>query len=152
MIAVPVKGYEGLYSITEDGCVMRNGRIRVVSVGNAGYSLINLSKNNKCKTLKVHRLVAEAFIPNPDNKPQVNHIDEDKLNNKVSNLEWVTCQENGQHSAKLTSEQVRGMLFDFSYGLTDTAISKIYGVSRSSINLIRNGKTWANVTGIGATA
>ncbi len=62
--------------------------------------LLQLYKNNKPTTCKIHRLVANAFIPNPENKPQVNHIDEDKTNNMVSNLEWVTAKENCNHGTR----------------------------------------------------
>lgn len=62
------------------------------------YRYVQLYKDDKPKSHAVHRLVAEAFIVNPDSKPQVNHKDGDKLNNHVSNLEWVTCQENLQHA------------------------------------------------------
>ena len=56
--------------------------------------MITLSKNDNSKSFRVHRLVAQAFIPNPENKPQVNHIDEDKSNNSLNNLEWVSSYEN----------------------------------------------------------
>ena len=60
----------------------------------SGYSVVNLRKNNKRFSKQIHRLVAEAFIPNPENKPQVNHKDYNRKNNCVNNLEWVTCKEN----------------------------------------------------------
>lgn len=63
-----------------------------------GYTIVGLNKHNKYKLKKVHRLVAEAFIPNPENKSDVNHIDGDKSNNIVSNLEWVTRSENMKHA------------------------------------------------------
>lgn len=62
------------------------------------YLYVKLYVNGKCFNRSIHRLLAEAFIPNPDNKPMVNHIDGNKLNNNVCNLEWVTCSENIQHA------------------------------------------------------
>ena len=67
-------------------------------VGNYERYKIALSKNKKQKQYMIHRLVAQAFIPNPDNKPQINHIDNNALNNNVNNLEWCTSQENITHS------------------------------------------------------
>lgn len=69
-------------------------------IDKTGYVVVNLNKNGKRKVGKVHRLVAEAFIPNVTNKPQVNHIDGDKTNNNVDNLEWCTNRENQIHAVR----------------------------------------------------
>ena len=65
--------------------------------GRDGYMIVNISVNNKCKTYKVHRLVAAAFLENPQNLPQVNHKDENKMNNVVSNLEWCSSKYNNNY-------------------------------------------------------
>ena len=70
-----------------------------------GYLRVYLSKNGKRKHHKVHRLVARAFIPNPDNKPQVNHIDGNKHNNSITNLEWVTDEENKLHRKQILTKE-----------------------------------------------
>lgn len=97
----PVKGYEGLYEVSNAGRIKSvcAGRwkttiIRKLVVDKDGYLTVNLKSNGKYRCLKVHRIVAEAFISNPDKLPQVNHIDENKQNNAVSNLEWCTCKYN----------------------------------------------------------
>lgn len=88
----PVVGYEGLYEVSNWGRVksIKFGRERILKPGtnNRGYLFVNLCKNGKKKNFRVHRLVAEAFIPNPYNLPEVNHKDENKLNNNAENLEW----------------------------------------------------------------
>jgi hypothetical protein len=73
------------------------GGIRKQSIDKDGYKLISIWKNNKQKTYKVHRLIANAFIPNPNNKPEINHINCIKSDNKIENLEWVTKSENCKH-------------------------------------------------------
>ena len=106
-----IKGYEGLYQVSNLGQVrsldkidrwgrFRKSRIIRSRFNNSGYRVINLSKSGTQKTYLVHRLVAESFIPNPENKPEVNHIDEDKLNNAVSNLNWMTNKENCNYGTR----------------------------------------------------
>lgn len=107
-----IKNYEGLYQVSNLGNVRRmkfinniikKNKIYSISKGknNSGYLKVSLYKDNKMKNKLVHRLVAEAFIPNPNNLPQVNHIDGNKLNNNVSNLEWCSQSQNMKHAYKL---------------------------------------------------
>ena len=103
-----VCNYEGLYKIDENGNVfsVRNNKFLNTTVFPNGYEYVHLC-NGKAKTklLRVHRLVAEAFIPNPNDLPQVNHKDGNKLNNNVDNLEWVTASENQKHSVEVLHKQ-----------------------------------------------
>lgn len=91
-----IKGYEGLYAITEDGNVWsyRRNKFLKHTLNNSGYYMIDLYKDKKRKKYLIHRLVCETYIPNPDNLPQVNHKDENKQNNCVSNLEWMSRIDN----------------------------------------------------------
>ena len=108
MLDIP--GYEGLYAITEDGKVWayRQHGFMAQRKNRGGYLYTGLRKNGKRVWYEIHRLVATAYIPNPGNLPQVNHKDEDKTNNHVSNLEWVTCKENqnyGTRNARIAENQ-----------------------------------------------
>ena len=99
-----VKGYEGLYKVSNTGKVKSFQRNREKLLSDKyyenGYLRASLSKNNEKKKVLIHRLVAETFIPNPENKPEVNHIDGNKKNNNASNLEWCTRCENVKHAWK----------------------------------------------------
>ena len=97
-----IKGYEGLYQISNFGRVKsflkRKERILKAGASGDGYLAVFLYGLDKSKLLKVHRLVAMAFIQNKENKPEVNHKDGNLNNNHVDNLEWVTSSENKRHS------------------------------------------------------
>lgn len=89
------------YEVDENGNVYNKKKMLKPQLNNNGYYRVYLSKKGKVKKLYIHRLVAEAFIPNPNKLPQVNHKDGNKKNNKVENLEWCTAKENINHSFKI---------------------------------------------------
>ena len=105
-----ITGYEGLYKISNGGDVFntKSKRKLKLTITDTGYHKVNLRKNGNVKTHLVHRLVALSFISNPKAKPQVNHIDENPLNNNVMNLEWCTPRENCNHGTRI--ERIRDLL------------------------------------------
>ena len=112
-----IEGYKGKYQVSNRGNVKslnyrRTGKERILKPDDNGhgYLHVQLWKDGKVKRYLVHRLVACAFIPNPNNLPQVNHLSEDKTDNSLENLEWVTCSENINHGThnKKVSEKLRG--------------------------------------------
>ena len=114
-----IKGYEGLYQVTNFGNVWslnyyRSGKPKLLKPGKTknGYLLVSLYKNRKRKSFKVHRLVAEHFIPNPDNLPEINHKDENKENNSVDNLEYCTHEDNinyGTRNERISKANTNGI-------------------------------------------
>lgn len=127
MIWKPVKNYEGIYEISENGDVKRiaktnnqygQGHILKHNIIN-GYAHVQLHKSGTVKSMRVHRLVAMSFLDNPNNKPHVNHLDGYKLNNHVSNLEWCTPSENELHKHRVLHKTHR------KYVLTNEQINKI---------------------------
>lgn len=124
-----------------------------------GYMKVVLRINGKSKNVYVHRLVAECFLPNPNGLKEVNHIDGNKRNNDVSNLEWCTGLENKGHAVKngltpkgernhahkLTEEQVNTIRAEYVYGSRDKnqrALARKYNVSQTTIRYILNGRNW----------
>ena len=97
-----VVGYEGLYAVTSCGKVWsyKNKMFLTPGITHKGYLRVNLWKDGGFKTKQVHRLVAEAYIPNPENLPQVNHKDENKENNCLQNLEWCDCKYNNNYGTR----------------------------------------------------
>lgn len=169
-----IKEYEGLYQVSNKGkikrlagkCLTKAGKYRNISENiltcfsnktRYNYLYVNLN-NNGLKQFRLHRLVALHFIPNPDNLPEVNHIDGNKNNNTVENLEWCSNLENIRHSfkigthkirtgeqapnSKLTLEQVieiKERLKNKEYG---RRVAKDYNISEGMISLIKNKKYW----------
>lgn len=108
---VPIKGYNG-YFVGDDGVVYSGKKgtlypLRPLLGGHGGYEKVRLYTGSRrsWKTVFVHRLVAEAFIPNPDNLPIVNHIDENRSNNKAENLEWCTVAYNNVYGSALEKKR-----------------------------------------------
>lgn len=113
-IWLPIKGYESIYEISNFGSMrsipatitLKDGKVRerkgvVLKISKRGrYMSKSLFKDGVYKSYTVHRLVALAFIPNPDSKPHINHIDNNRYNNRADNLEWVTQKENLKHAAE----------------------------------------------------
>lgn len=139
-----IKGFEGLYEISSTGKVRsldkvvlcRAGKTRIIKgkelilTKNCGYLMIVLHKDHKAFSRLVHRMVAEAFIPNPNNYPQVNHKDEDKTNNNVENLEWCSCEYNnnyGSHISNMVATKImKGQLNPEHIGLPIEEQKKIW--------------------------
>jgi hypothetical protein len=116
----PIPGYEGYYEVSNTGkvrsltrtVIMKDGKPRPIKGRelkpkiNNGYPTVNLSKNGTVKTIRIHRLVALTFIPNPDNLPIINHKDENKQNNNVNNLEWCTYEYNNNYGNNAPAKNI----------------------------------------------
>lgn len=154
-----IAGYEGLYQVSNLGRVKSlervgyQGRIvkeRILKFGKngSGYYVVNLCKNANRKTFQIHRLVAKLFIDNKQEKPQINHKDENKTNNVVSNLEWVTAKENINYgsrtnrTSKSKSKRIKVIYQDDTYEFWDSAteFEKSFGIGRGCINNVLGGR------------
>lgn len=170
-----IKGYLRQYQVSNLGNVrsldrycstgFKPGIVRKQQISNSGYSFVTLWKNGKRKNKFVHRLVAETFIPNKNNKKETNHIDGNKLNNTVSNLEWCTGSENMLHAynlgllshytgensyrTKLTDEQVYQIKWIQKYENPPMKfyreLAKELGVSNGVIFKIRHNINWKHI-------
>ena len=138
-----IVGYEGKYAITRDGRIWSYKRKKYLKPFNngRGYYMINLYKNGKKKNFQVHRLVAQAFIPNHDNLPVVNHKDECKTNNCVSNLEWCSIEYNNTYGTRIEriSKPVYCVELDRVFKSQVEAAREL-GLDDSSINHCLKGK------------
>ena len=150
----PVKGYDGIYEVSDKGRVRSlkfcKERILKPIKDPGGYLRVNLCKEGKVKLTLVHRIVAEAFIQNPNNLETVNHKDEVKTNNVVSNLEWMSKRDNnnyGTHNKRVSETQINDpnkskevQMFDKKTGeLLETFPSineaaRVTGIKRASIS------------------
>lgn len=146
-----IEGYEGYYQISSLGKVksLKNNKVRKLIEDRDGYLWVALYKNKKQRIFFVHRLVAKCFIENNINKPQVNHKDENKQNNKVDNLEWVTAKENinyGTRTHKASQKHnkpIRVIYRDGTYEIWESAtiFANEFGLNRDSISdNIRSGR------------
>lgn len=159
-----IEGYEGKYQVSNLGRVrslIGNKKILSPAHIKGNYLLVNLRYS---KGKLIHRLVAEAFVPNPKNKPEVNHIDGNKENNRAENLEWVTPKENTKHAhdiglvchptgqehprSKFTNQQIKQIrnehiANDKKYGAR--ALAKKYGVASSTIDRIIKNQRYRNI-------
>lgn len=154
-----IQGFEN-YLVSSLGNIktVKGNFKKVIYDNKNSYGYVELWKNNKGKKFRIHRLVAETFIPNYANKEQVNHIDGDKTNNCVSNLEWVTPKENIRHAinnnlssikygssnlaSKLKEEDVLYIRKNAKVVLSVKELSKIFNVSTTTIYNIINNKKW----------
>lgn len=168
----PVKGFEGFYEISNKGRVKTlytssqgkrgGGDFLKERTTRQGYKFYQLNKSGKKSTVLTHRLIAQAFIENPEGKNEINHIDGNKANNNLDNLEWCTRKENIKHAfetglnvgrkgeknflSKLTYEKVKEIKELLTEGnMSAKDIGKKYGVSQSCITNINLGHTWKGV-------
>ncbi|NDB81369.1 MAG: hypothetical protein EB127_01275 [Alphaproteobacteria bacterium] len=167
-------GYECSYEVSNFGNVrsidrtcgsrpgVTKGKLLKPFINRHKYLEVNLFENSKSTPKIIHRLVAKAFIPNPESKPQVNHIDGNKLNNRVDNLEWMSNSENQKHAyslglqpsragennskAKITDKDVTLLKELYNSGKSVVEISKLTEISVSSARQIIYGRTWKSNT------
>ena len=161
-----ILGYEGLYQVSNSGKVKslsfnRTNKSRILKNAiTRGYVHITLFFKNKRKVTRIHRLVGTHFVPNPENKPEINHKDGDKTNNNDWNLEWVTSYENSihaihtglsstfgenVHTSKLKSTDIPIIFMRYNQGHRVVDIAKDYNISDTSIRDIIKRRKWKHI-------
>lgn len=170
-----INGFEGLYQVSSlgnvksiersvrysDGRVYRyEEKLLKPCLDNQSYRFVNLYRTNGKRVIRIHRLVAIVFIPNPENKPEVNHKIGDKSNNTIANLEWATRNENQSHAVKnklhahgekhgirnvLNETTVRKARVMKQEGYSYAAIARKFGINRITILQAVTGKNWGHI-------
>lgn len=168
-----IEGYDGWYQVSNKGRVRswrygspkkgRRSKPHIMKTDSPErYNRARLTNNGDRKMESVHRLVAKAFIPNPDNKPQVNHKNGNRRDNREENLEWVTAKENAEHAScngllpdcrgskhsqsKFTEDEVLEIRAAYKLGcFTQKEIAKAYDVSKHVVHYIVNRKSWKHI-------
>lgn len=148
----PVPGYEGLYEVSSQGRVRSPRGMRSLFVAYGGYVGVTLFRENKPKNWHVHQLVAGAFIGPATGGHEVNHKNLNRSDNRPSNLEYVTASQNMRHALEwgmsqgvntLLPKDVRNIRRALRRGATQKSLAAKYGVSRTTIGAISQGRTWA---------
>ena len=167
---INLQNYEDFYEISNLGNIRRkegtfNRKIKNLGLRkhSGGYLYFQITIKGKSKNLTYHRILAQHFISNPENKPFVNHKDGNKLNNTLGNLEWVTASENMRHAynlglevgrkgekhhnSKYTEEDIKNIKLLFKNGISIKEISKLYpDIHINYLTLIKNNKRWNHIT------
>lgn len=140
-----IPGYEGLYLVTSCGKVWSYRRQKFLKPADNGhgYLYVMLCKDGTQKCRRINRLVAEAYIPNPEGKPEVNHLNQDKYNNCVNNLEWATSSENKQHSPQKSKPKIFSKVRCVETGVIYNSCAdaaRDIGIHKYGINNVLHGK------------
>jgi len=163
---IEILGYEGLYRVGNHGhiesCWTGKWERLKPKLDTHGYHHVDLYLDGKRTAQRIHRLVAQAFLPNPEEKPEINHKDGNKINNAVTNLEWATSSENNMHafrvlgrqtprgeqhgSAKLTADDVKQIRRLYATGnYTQQELGNTFGVRQGEVSHIVRRKNWVHI-------
>lgn len=158
--AVPIVGYSELYSVDNNGNIFSFEYKKFLKTNIKEYVHVTLYKNGQPKTHLLHRIIAEAFLLNPDNLPEVNHKNGNKLDNSIENLEWITKSGNAQHAmslgllksrsgesngnAKISEKDVK-YIRSMAKVKSQSQIAKELNISQTLVSQVQMGKIWKHV-------